>query len=56
MELTGWSYCCFLRLNIAHVWKSAPRYNEGYESEITQRTAICECGAAIVFLLLIEEK
>ena len=56
MECAGRSDRHFPRLDIAYIWKGAPWYHEGRESEVTERTAICECGLVIGFLLLIEEK
>lgn len=56
MECNRWGYCPFPRLDITLVWEGAPRYCEGHESEATERVAICECGAVVIFLLLIEDK
>jgi len=56
MERTRRSHCNFPRLDIAYIWENASWYCEGYKSQVTERTSICECGVVIVFLLLIEEK
>lgn len=56
MEFTGRSYRHSPRLDIAYVWKNPSRYYEGHESEVAERTTICECDPVVVFLLLIEEK
>ena len=56
MECAHWCNRHFPRLDIAYVWKSASRYCEGHEGEVTEGTAICEYAVIAVFRLLIEEK